>query len=403
MSIPRRALGLTRFLRRPLTLSQALASIAGVGALVLAASQMEPREFAQFALFNLAFNLLTGLVRSGLYIPSLIARRRMPTASVPARYVVLAAAGTSLAMLGTIWALGVRDPTALALVAGSAAVPAWYDWLNNRAVSLDRRWDAVWGNLLRVLTVAAAAFSPALRTDSVYLQTYLAASLLVPVAFLLWRLPRVTVWVPYRAYARPAAWQLLDFVLGQSLNTVPLLVLGGAADSRPVAGVRFAQSLLGPLNLAFAAASTNLVADGATRAAYAADRTVIARGTRIGRVLNLLALGLVGLLTTVVWLTGFELKGVDNRSLLLGLALVGVSLTTTGWANVHAVVLRILNQQSRVTLGRALIFVLTATGFVVGFVIAGTTGSLVGGFLSLTIASPLVFLPMASRAYHKIG
>ncbi len=402
MSFPRPAFGMTRFFRRPLTLTQVLSSLAGVGALVLAASQMQPREFAQFALFNLAYNLLTGLVRAGLYSPSLIARRRMPTANVPARYVVLAAAGTSLAMLGTIWALGVRDPLDLALVAGSAAVPAWFDWLGNRAVSLDRRWDAVWANLIRVVAVAAAAFSPVLRSDSVLLQTYLSASLLAPVAFLLWRLPRVTAWVPYRAYAGPASWQLLDFVLGQSLNTVPLLVLGGAADSGPVSGVRFAQSLLGPLNLAFAAASANLVADGATRAAYAADRTVITRGTRIGRLLTLLALGLVGLLTTTVWLTGFGLKGVDNQSLLLGLALVGISLTTTGWANVHAVVLRILNQQARVTVGRSLVFALTAAGFGVGFVVGGTTGSLAGGFLTLTVASPLVFLPMASRAYHKL-
>lgn len=402
MSFLRRAFGLTRFARRPLTVSQALASIAGVGALVLAAASMEPREFAQFALFNLAFNLLTGLVRAGLYTPSLIARRRMPTANVPARYVVLAAGGTGLAMLGTIWALGVRDPADLALVAGSAVVPAWFDWLNNRAVSLDRRWDAVWANLLRTLTVAVTAFLPALRSDSVALQTYLSASLLVPVIFLLWRLPRVRVWVPYRAYARPAGWQLLDFVLGQSLNTVPLLVLGGAADSGPVAGVRFAQSLLGPLNLAFAAASANLVADGATRAEYAAARAVIARGTRIGRRLNLLALGLVALLTTTVWLTGFGLKGVDNRSLLLGLALVGISLTTTGWANVHAVVLRILDQQAQVTFGRGLIFALTTAGFGLGFLLGGTTGSLVGGFLTLTIASPAVFLRMASGAYHKL-
>lgn len=402
MSFLRRAFGLTRWVRRPLTVSQALASIAGVGALVLAASAMEPREFAQFALFNLAYNLLTGLVRAGLYTPSLIARRKMPTANVPARYVVLAGLGTSAAMLGTIWALGVRDPADLALVAGSAAVPAWFDWLSNRAVSLDRRWDAASANLLRVLTVAAAAFSPELRSDSVSLQAYLALSLLVPIAFLLWRLPRVRAWVPYRAYARPAAWQLLDFVLGQSLNTVPLLVLGGAAAPGPVAGVRFAQSLLGPLNLTFAAASANLVADGATRAEYAAARSVIARGTRIGRILNVLSLGLVGLLTTTVWLTGFGLKGVDNASLLLGLVLVGISLTTTGWANVHAVVLRILDQQARVTFGRGLIFVLTTAGFGVGFLAAGTTGSLVGGFCTLTVASPLVFLPMASRAYHKL-
>src|SRR4051794_36236298 len=183
MSLFRRALRLLGWVRRPLTISQALASIAGAAALVLAGAGMEPDQFAQFALFNLTYNLLTGLVRAGLYTPSLIARRRLPTANVPARYAALAAVATSAAMLVVILALGVRDPVDLALVAGSAAVPAWLDWLYNRAVALDRRWDAASANFLRVLMVAAAAFSPQLRSDSVLLQTYLSLSLLVPIAF----------------------------------------------------------------------------------------------------------------------------------------------------------------------------------------------------------------------------
>ena len=402
MSLFRRVLGVTRWVRKPLTVSQALASIAGVGALVLAGARMEPAEFARFALFNLAYNLLTGLVRAGLYTPSLIARRRIPTANVPARYAVVAALATGLAMLATIWALGVREPLDLALVAGSATIPAWLDWLYNRAVALDRRWDAATANFLRVLTVVGAVASQRIGSDSVLLQTYLSVSLLLPIVFLLWRLPRVREWVSYRAYAGPAGWQLLDFLLGQSLNTVPLLVLGGAADAGPVSGVRFAQSLLGPLNLAFAAATANLVADGSTRAEYAASRAVVAGGTRIGRILSLLALGLVVVLSLGVWLTGFSLKGVDNRSLLLGLVLVGTSLTTTGWANVHAVVLRILDLQARVTVGRGLIAALTAVGFVVGFLVDGTTGSLVGGFLTLTVVSPAVFLSMAARVYRHL-
>ncbi len=402
MSVASRLLRLTRWFRKPLTVSQGLSSVAGAGALVLAGASMEPVEFAQFALFNLAFNLITGLVRAGLYTPSLIALRRLPSAHVPARYALLAAAGTSLAMLATIWALGVRAPRDLALVAGSAGVAAVFDWLYNRAVALGRRWDAAGANLLRVLLVGGIALVPQIRSDSVLFQTVLAASLVVPMSYLLWRLPRVREWLSYRNYARPAGLQLLDFALGQSLNTVPLLVLGTTSATGPVAGLRLAQALLGPLNLAFAASTANLVADGSTRPEYAEARAVIAGGTRIGRVLSLMALVLVGVLVAVVWATGFALKGVGNDALVLGLGLVGLSLVTTGWANIHAVVLRILDLQARVTIGRFVIALLTTTGFAVGYLANGTTTSLVAGFLTLTVVSPAVFITMAASKYRQL-
>jgi len=402
VSFLQRAFRLTSWVRKPLTVSQALASVAGAGALLIAGASMSPAEFGQFALFNLAYNLLTGLARAALFQPALIARRRFATAQVPFRYAALASIALGLAMLGTIWSLGVRDPLALAYVSGSALVPALLDWLYSRAVSLDRRWDAATANALRVLLVAVAALVPPVRSDSVLLQTYLSLSLLVPTLYLLIRLPRVGATISYRAYARAAGWQLIDYLLGQSLNTVPLLVLGAAGHRGPVAGVRLAQSLLGPLNLAFAAAAANLIADGSTRAEYAAAKAVIAGGTRIGRILSLLALALVSVLVAAVWATGFELKGVDSTSLLLGLALVGASLITTGWANVHAVVLRILDQQARVTVGRAAIAVLTSAAFVLGYVWAGTTGSVTAGFLTLMVASPGIFLTMARRAYRNL-
>ena len=402
MSMFGRALGLLGWLRKPLTVAQALSSLAGAGAMILAAAAMEPAEFTQFALFTLATGLLTGLCRAAIYQPALIAQRRLPNSHVPWHYAAMCSMGLGLAMLAVSWGLGVRDAIDLAWLAGSALVPAWFEWLNSRGIALDRRWDVAGANLLRVLLTATAAASPQLRSDSVALQSYLSLSLVVPTLYLLSRLPRIPFWEPYRKYARAGGWQLVDFLLGQSLQVVPLLVLGGAADSGPVAGVRLAQSLLGPFNLVAAAAAANLLADGATRAEFAAARSVIVRGMRIGRTLAMLALGLVGTLVTVAWLTGFELRGVDNASLLLGLTLVGASLITSGWSNVHALVLRILDYQAMVTIGRGLLALLTVTGFLTGYLAGGTTSSLIVGFLTLTLTTPIVLLTMSARVYRRL-
>src|SRR4051812_40548074 len=79
----RRAVVLTRWVRKPLTVAQALVSVAGVGSVVLAASFMEQSEFARFALLNLAYNLTAGILRAGLFQPALIAGRRLGIAHIP--------------------------------------------------------------------------------------------------------------------------------------------------------------------------------------------------------------------------------------------------------------------------------------------------------------------------------
>lgn len=402
MSLFGRAFDLLAWLRKPLTVSQALSSLAGAGALLLAAAAMEPAEFTLFALLTLATFLLTGLCRATLHHPALIAQRRLPNSHVPWHYAAVSSVGLGLAMLAVSWGLGVRSALDLAWLGGSALVPAWFEWLSSRALALDRRWDLAGANLLRVLLTAVAAAIPQLRSDSVALQSYLAFSLAVPTLYLLWRLPRISSWEPYRTYARTGAWQLVDFLLAQSLQSVPLLVLGGAADSGPVAGVRLAQALLGPFNLVAAAAATNLLADGVTRAEFAAARPVIVRGTKIGRTLAMLAFGLVGTLATLAWLTGFELRGVDNASLLLGLILVGASLIASGWSNVHLLVLRLLDHHVMATTGRGLLALLTATGFLTGYLAGGTTMSLTVGFLTLTLATPLILRTMASSVYRRL-
>src|SRR6185436_5077186 len=111
-------------------------------------------------------------------------------------------------------------------------------------------WTATQGDLIRLLLIVVPLLSVTLRTDAITLQVYASASTAIPFIFMVARLPRLRRWEPYQSYRRAGGWQALDFAFGATLVAVPLLVLGAIGTSASIAGVRLAQSLLGPLNLA---------------------------------------------------------------------------------------------------------------------------------------------------------
>jgi len=369
--------------------------------MLIAAWGMVPGQFTLFALFTLAANTLVGLFRAALFAPALIAQRHHPGAFVPFRYTTVAAAVGAVVMVAVGLVFGVRDPGALGLLGVSSAVPVVYDWLRFRGIGLDRRWTLAGGDLIRAVLTAGSLLFPGLYTDAIALQVYGALLTAVPALFMVVRLPRIPGWLPFRTYRHAAGWQLVDYAFGATLVALPLLVLGTGSQSGPIAGVRLAQSLLGPLNLAFAAAASNLVADGVTRSEFASTRAIIARGTRQGRAIAVLAITLVGALIAAAAISGYAFRGVDNESLVLGLTLIGMSAITTGWSSTHAVVLRLLNRQRRVTLGRAVIAALTVLGFFIGYALMGTTGSLAVGFGTLAVAAPCVLIPMSRYSYRE--
>lgn len=391
-----------RALTRPLTVAQVLTSAAGAGGMLIGAWAMVPEQFRVFALLTLTANLLTGLFRSALFQPALMNQRTARHSYVVLRHALVVGLISAVLTGSVALAIGIRGGVSLALVAGTATVPVLYDWLRFRAIGLDRRWDLAGGDLARLVLSASVLFFPVICQDAVLLQSFLSSVMLVPLVFLAARVPHVSTWQPYRSYARSARWQLVDYLFSSSLNSIPLLVLGGAG-ALLVSAMRLAQSLLGPLTLAFAAAASNLVADGSTQSAYASDLAVVRRGSKLARQLALLAVACVVCLVTAVHFSGFELKGVDNDDLSLALLLTGASLASVAWSNMHAIVLRILGHQARVTVGRAIIAVLTLVGFVVGYQVDGVTASVVGGFLVLTLAGPLVLVSIARRTYHRAG
>jgi len=109
----------------------------------------------------------------------------------------------------------------------------------------------------------------------------------------------------------------------------------------------------------------------------------------------------VGVLASLAFVSGFALRGVPSESLVLGLLLVGISLSANSWAGVHAIVMRILGHQARVTIARALVAGPTVGAFAVGFFVSGVSASLTAGFVTLTVAAPLVF-SLSSRPVYRL-
>jgi hypothetical protein len=369
--------------------------------MVIGAWAMVPVDFTQFALFTLLGSLVQGVSFSGLVQPALINQRIEPKSFVPLRYVAIPAAAASILFLIFASAFGVHGPQDLLLLSGSAAVPVYYNWIRYRAIGCNRRWVVAQADFLRLgLTLVAVAI-PALASDSVALQTYLSAATFAPILLVAIRLPRISDWIPYSHYWRAGAWQLIDWVFGTTLISLPLLFLGGVSPSPLIGGVRLAQSLLGPLNLAFAAAITNLIADGVTHSELSGTRSLISRGTSLSRLLTSLSLLLVVAMISFVYLTNISLKGVAMPDLILGLVLVAASSVSSAPSGVHAIVLRLLGWQARVTVGRGVIATLTLSAFAVAYHWYGVDVSLVAGFVTLTLVSPLVIIGLARYVYRR--
>jgi hypothetical protein len=118
--------------------------------------------------------------------------------------------------------------------------------------------------------------------------------------------------------------------------------------------------------------------------------------------LGALACSWVLALIMLAWQGGFELGGLRNEQLLIGLILVGTLTLGSGWAGIHAIVLRLLRRQGTVTLGRIVLVAITATAFITGYHLGGTDLSLAAGFVAGALASPLTFGIPAHLTYRSL-
>lgn len=369
--------------------------------MVMAAAAMTPHDFTVFSLLILVTFTSMGAVRAALFQPALIETRGNKDAHVSAMSATVGAASAGLFPVITAVVLETREPLWLLSIGITSMLPVYVEWLRMRAMALDRRWDVAGGDVARLAATVVCGAVLWVSTDVVLFFVVVNISYLTTFVYLRHRLPAVSAHVSPRRLIGPASSQLADFLFGQAVSTVPLLVLGSMGPSSYIGGVRLAQTLLGPLNLVFAASAYNLLSDSATRQSHAGDADLIAKGRRLALALSALSLILVPTLLCLLYLTGFGLRGVDNRSLVVGVALVGVLAITSGWAGIDTFVMRLLGHHAAPTVGRAVLVVASFGGYAAGYVLGGVDGSLVAGFIVAAVANPLVFVLPAVSIYRR--
>jgi hypothetical protein len=390
-----------RLATQPILLAQASSSGAGAVAMVAAAAVMTPADFTTFSLLILVSMTGMGAVRAAMFQPALIETRKDKNAHVHTRSAVLGAACTGL--LTTIAAvfLGVTDPLWLCAFGVSSALPVLVEWLRMRAMALDRRWEVARGDTMRL---AVTLLAPAVlwwNSGAEVFFLFVNLTYLTTLGYLWFWLPTVAGHVSLGRLWRDASSQFVDFVMGQAVSTVPLLVFGSVGSSEYIGGVRLAQTLLGPLNMVLAASAYNLLSDGATRGSHAGDADLIKRGRRLGATLGALSFVLVAALLGFLLLTGLDLRGVDNHSLTVGVLLVGALSLTTGVAMIDTFTMRLLGHHAVPTIGRTILVVVSLGGYAAGYAVGGIDTSLVWGFTVAAVANPVLFTLPATFVYRR--
>jgi hypothetical protein len=390
----------TRVTAQPLFLAQMFSSAAGALGMVMAATAMPPGRFTTFSLLTLATQLCTGVARALLFQPALIETRNNRNAHIHVRVALLGALCASIGFLAAAAVLGVHKPLWLAILSIANVLPVMTEWLRLRGMTLSARWNVARGDAIRLAATLPGALVLWLTTEPEVFFLFVSLTYLSTVVYLAARLPRVSAHLSPLQFWRPASSQLADFIMSQTVSTIPLLVLAGFGSSIYIGGIRMAQTLIGPVHLIIYASAMNLLADGATQDSHSKPADLIRHGRRLAMILALFCMVLVALLLVALVLTKFSFRGVDNRSLTVGVILTGAFAFTTGWSYPDTIVMRLLGHHSTVTVGRAFVIAATGGAYTLGYVIGGVDLSLIFAFACSAAANPLAFVLPASIIYR---
>jgi hypothetical protein len=124
-------------------------------------------------------------------------------------------------------------------------------------------------------------------------------------------------------------------------------------------------------------------------------------GRRLATILALFCILLVALMFVALVATKFGFRGVDNRSLTIGVLLAGAFAFTTAWSYPDTIIMRLLGHHSTVTVGRAFVIAVTGAAFTFGYAIGGVDLSLIAAFVCSAVANPLAFVLPASIIYRR--
>lgn len=331
--------------RRALTLiDQALASGTNFGAAALSAGLLSSVEFGAFAVASsvLIFAVGVGRASSG----SILMIESPRGSDVDARSMLGGASATAIA-IGVLMAMGcvavgtlLRGPagTALLFLAPTIPIVLAQDTYRHHALARERAGlacinDAAWlvglvvgMATLRLLDVRSLALAIVVAYGSALLGLLAAASIERA-------RPTVAAMRTWVGNHLSAAIRLVgDFLLALSYGVVPLILVTAVnANLEQAGGLRVAQALMGPLTVVFAASTLQLQP---TMVRARSEPSVIFSLARRQSTINIVVattwlVCAIGIPDGVgIRLFGESWTGADRSILLLGVAFIGLAIST---------------------------------------------------------------------------
>ena len=387
---------------QPLLITQLLYSASGAIPVLLAAFAMTPEHFTRFSFLILLVQVISGAVVTCIFRGAMMHYRKARDAHVRFSLALSVSVVCALVFAGGAYAFDVRELIPLVGISAVTIIVVLDEWLRHRAMTLDRRWDLVRADALRLVITLSVSLVLLVNDNAEVYFTLYGLAWLPSAIWLIVRLPRIREFCRFRDYRNLTGHLLVDFIVGQFMVILPLIVLGGLGQSQYLGGVRLAQTLLGPLNTVFAALTTNLFVDGVTDERHRDNREFIRLGRRLALRLALGGMVFVPTVVGIIWVTGISLRGVGNKEIIVGLVLVGALAICYNSSAIDAVVLRLVGFNRLATVGRVVLAIMSVAGFTSGYVVGGVDGSLIVGFLASSLANPLCFVLPASVAYRTV-
>lgn len=395
---------LSRF-ATPLVLSQISASLAGAAIMIGGAVLLDLSGLSALGVLTLAQGLLVGAARAILFQPALLTGRPSGDIGTKPRYAFLAAAIGAIVygVVVSVTLPGQWKESVLILAIAPAML--LQDWIRHNLIGLGKLRSVAASDAIR-LTGTIVGLLLLVATQSLTPSAFIIVSLVSYAAALL---PSIIHrdWVarsqPFRKYRSTAMSQLAEFGIAQGITAIPMMTLGLMGTSTLIGPMRLAQTVLGPLNMAFSAVSADLLRYASQGRNAAVDREIVNRGSGIAKRLGIASAGFVILLSMTVILSEIELGDVRSGPLALSIALVGAIAFTSGFSGVHLLVMRMLLKQKIVTFSRLVVVICAGMGYAIGAMLFGIDGALIGGFTAAAVAFPFAAYIPARAIYRRLG
>lgn len=386
-----------------LFVSQVFSSLFSALVMLLGAGGLNSTEFVRLTLLTLLLNIVLGLARSLMYEPALVTQRtaenfRLP---IPLTLGLIVAHAMSFALIGA--SFSIFTPSSVGILFAAGAIALGFDGARYRSMSDGKTVRlAVADGLRLTLCVPLALTIPGRSAELLLLSTGIAA--LLPLAILVLSPPSRSH--SYResssSFWLQARLQVIEFMAAQLNTSIPLLIIGGISQSPVVAGVRLAQTLMGPVNMLQNAAGSVVLVDGATRGRSTSDGHLVRRGRSFGLGMVVISVVTTGVLFLLLPAYRDYLGAIGTDDILIGLALVGVATATAGYTRMVVTVLRLVGGQRIVTVGRWWVALATWVAFGIGFAFWGVDASIAAGLLVSAVAYPASIIPAANRLFRTL-